>query len=120
MLWRHRPTCPALQFIFKPVITDTTMKSPIAALLVAFSLAGSFQAHAGPAESTQAQQALQSAMGEKAKDLSVSVDNGVAEIKGWADEPRDVLQARYIVSKVDGVTDARSTQVRTWNATDKH
>lgn len=96
------------------------MKSPVAALIVAFALAGSFQAHAGPAESTQAQQALQSAMGEKAKDLSVSVDNGVAEIKGWADEPRDVLQARYIVSKVDGITEARSTQVRTWNATDKN
>lgn len=96
------------------------MKSPIAALLVTFALAGSFQAHAGPAESAQAQQALQSAMGEKAKDLSVTVDNGVAELKGWAQEPRDVLQARYIVSKVDGVTEARSTQVRTWKATDKH
>ena len=96
------------------------MKSPVTALLVAFALAGSFQAHAGPAESNQAQQALQSAMGDKAKDLSVSVDNGVAELKGWADEPRDVLQARYIVSKVNGVTEARSTQVRTWNATDKH
>ncbi len=96
------------------------MKSPIAALLVAVALAGSFQAHAGPAESAQAQQALQSVMGEKAKDLSVTVDNGVAELKGWAQEPRDVLQARYIVGKVDGVTEARSTQVRTWNATDKH
>ena len=96
------------------------MKSPIAALLVTFALAGSFQAHAGPAESAQAQQALQSAMGEKAKDLSVTVDKGVAELKGWAQEPRDVLQARYIVSKVDGVTEARSTQVRTWKATDKH
>ncbi len=96
------------------------MKSPIAALLVTFALAGSFQAHAGPAESDQAQQAIQSAMGEKAKDLSVTVDNGVAELKGWAQEPRDVLQARYIVGKVDGVTEARSTQVRTWNATDKH
>lgn len=96
------------------------MKSPIAALLVAFALAGSLQAHAGSAESVQAQQALQSAMGEKAKDLSVTVDNGVAELKGWVQEPRDVLQARYIVSKVDGVTEARSTQVRTWKATDKH
>ena len=96
------------------------MKSPVAALLVAFALTGSFQAHAGTAESTQAQQTLQSAMGEKAKDLKVSIDNGVAEIKGWVDEPRDVLQARLIVSKVDGVTQARSTQVRTWNATDKH
>jgi hypothetical protein len=96
------------------------MKAPVAALFVAFALAGSFQAHAGPAESAQAQQAIQSAMGEKAKDLSVSVNDGVAELKGWAQEPRDVDQARYIVSKVSGVTAAHSTQVRTWEATNKN
>ena len=96
------------------------MKSPIAALAVAFALAGSFQAHAGPAESAQAQEAIQLAMGEKAKDLSVSVNDGVAELKGWAQEPRDVDQARYIVSKLDGVSKAYSTQVRTWEATNKN
>ncbi len=96
------------------------MKTPLAALVIAFAIAGSLQVHAGPAESALAQEAIQSAMGEKAKDLRVTVNDGVAELKGWAQEPRDVDQARYIVSKVAGVNQAHSTQVRTWESTNKN
>ena len=92
------------------------MKSPLAILVLAIGLAGA--AHAAtttPADS--AQQALQTAMGDKAKNLTVEVADGVAQLQGWAQQPSDVEQARYIVSKAPGVTEAYSTHVHTWSTT---
>jgi osmotically-inducible protein OsmY len=98
----------------------TIMKSPLAILALTLCLAGA--AHAQAATNTEgatAQQTLQAAMGDKAKDLTVSVSNGVANLQGWAKQPSDVDQARYIVSKVPGITQAHSTQVHTWNSTNR-
>lgn len=93
------------------------MKSPIAILVLAIGLAGA--AHAATTEAATAQQTLQTAMGDKAKDLTVSVTDGVATLQGWAQQPSDVDQARYIVSKVPGITQAYSTQVHTWTTTNR-
>lgn len=96
------------------------MKAPLAALAIALGLAGSIQAHAADATTTtSAQQALVSAMGDKAKDITVEVSQGTARLQGWAQQPGDVDQARYVVSQLPGVTQATSTQVHTWLATDR-
>ena len=97
------------------------MKAPLAALAIALGLVGSIQAHAADATTTaaSAQQALVSAMGDKAKDITVEVSQGTARLQGWAQQPGDVDQARYVVSQLPGVTQATSTQVHTWLATDR-
>lgn len=58
-------------------------------------------------------------MGSEAKDLKVSVDQGTINLMGWVKGPREVNQARYIVSKLPGVEHAYSSGVRTWVATDR-
>ncbi|MGS5089090.1 BON domain-containing protein [Hydrogenophaga sp. A37] len=97
------------------------MKAPIASLAsfaIALSLAGPIQAQTADATTaTNAQQALVSAMGDKAKDITVEVSQGKARLQGWAQEPDDVDQARYVVSQLPGITRAISTQVHTWSAT---
>ncbi|AOW14803.1 hypothetical protein LPB72_20435 [Hydrogenophaga crassostreae] len=95
------------------------MKSPLAILVLAIGLAGAAHAQTATTEGVAAQQALQTAMGDKAKDLTVSVTNGVASLQGWAQQPSDVDQARYIVSKAPGITQAHSTQVHTWTTTNR-
>ncbi len=60
-------------------------------------------------------------MGATARDMTVAVDgNGIATLQGWAQNPKDVNQARYLVSRVEGVKTAYSTGVRTWSSTDKY
>ena len=60
-------------------------------------------------------------MGEQAKDLTVTVDTqGVANVDGWAQQPKQIHQARYVVSKVPGVTQAYSAGVLTWSSTDTY
>lgn len=67
-----------------------------------------------------AKQALTAEMGDRAKDLKVTVDKrGYATLTGWAQGPKDVNKARYIVSKVPGVKKAFSSRVRTLSATDE-
>jgi phage I-like protein len=102
-----------------PPQSRTAMKSPLAILVLAIGLAGAAHAQTANTESATAQQALQTAMGDKAKDLTVNVSNGVATLQGWAKQPSDVDQARYIVSKSPGITQAYSTQVHTWNSTNR-
>ena len=69
----------------------------IALTLAALSLV---PAHAGVAQqnsaaSAVAQQALVGAMGEQAKDLTMTVDTqGVANVDGWAQQPKQIHQAR--------------------------
>jgi osmotically-inducible protein OsmY len=94
---------------------------PLASLAIALGLAGSIQAQTadGTTTATSAQQALVSAMGDKAKDIAVEVSQGKARLQGWAQQPGDVDQARYIVSQLPGITRAISTQVRTWSTTDR-
>ena len=95
------------------------MKNPLAILVLAIGLAGAAQAQSTDTEAKAAQQALQTTMGAKAKDLTVTVANGVATLKGWAQQPSDVEQARYIVGQTAGVTQAQSSQVHTWNTTNR-
>lgn len=95
----------------------------VALTLAALSLA---PAHAGVAEqnaatAAAAQQTLQAEMGDLAKDLTVAVDTqGIANLDGWAKGPKQVDQARYIVSKVPGVTQAYSSGVLTWSTSDRY
>ncbi len=97
------------------------MKSLIATLAIAAGLAAPFAAQADTSTNLNAaaQSAMQTALGERAKDLTVTVSQGVASIQGWALQPHDVDVARYVVSKVPGVTQAYSSGARTWTATDR-
>jgi osmotically-inducible protein OsmY len=56
-------------------------------------------------------------VGEKAKDLTVTVSNVVTTLQGWTQQPSDVDQARYIISKPPGVNQVYSSQVHTWTTT---
>jgi hypothetical protein len=64
------------------------------------------------------QQVLMEKMGDKAKDLTVTVEQGTVSLRGWAHGPREVHQARYLASKLPGVERAYSGGVRTWVASD--
>ena len=69
----------------------------------------------------RAQQALVADMGEQARDIAVTVDqDGVATLQGWARQPRDVAQARYVVSRVPGIHQAYGSAVHTWSSTDRY
>lgn len=102
------------------------MKLSSYAAAIALTLAALGIPYAGAAESQRngdiavaAAQALNTQMGERAKDLKVSVDKrGYATLSGWAKGPKDVNKARYIVSKVPGVKKAFSSRVRTLSSTD--
>lgn len=97
------------------------MKRFIATLAIAAGLAAPFAAQANDTAklNAAAQTAMQTALGERAKDLTVTVSQGVATIQGWALQPHDVDVARYVVSKVPGVTQAYSGGARTWTTTDR-
>lgn len=97
----------------------TSYSATLALTLAALGLS---MAHAGETEiAAKARQTLTQEMGATAKDMTVAVDsNGVATLQGWAQEPKDVNQARYLVSRVEGVKTAHSTGVRTWSSTDKY
>lgn len=95
-------------------------KSYSVTLALTLAALGLSMAHAGETEiAAKAQQTLRQEMG--AKDMTVAVDgNGVATLQGWAQQPKDVSQARYLVSRVEGVKAAHSSGVRTWSSTDKY
>lgn len=99
------------------------MKTFIATLAIAAGLAASFAAQAADptpdALTTAARAAMQDTLGDRAKDLTVTVTAGVAELAGWARQPHDVDVARYVVSRVPGITQAYSSGVRTWTTTDR-
>lgn len=100
------------------------MKAPLAAIVIALGLAGAVQAHAqispDATTSATAQKALLAALGDKAKDLTVTVSQGAAQLQGWARQPGDVNQARYVVSQLPGIQQATSEQVHTWSSTDRY
>ena len=99
------------------------MKTLFATLALATGLAGPFAAQAAdtaPSDmTTAAQVAMQTALGDRARDLTVTVSQGVARIGGWALQPHDVDLARYAVSQVPGITHAYSGGAHTWRATDR-
>lgn len=103
------------------------MKTSSYAAAIALAFAALSMPFANAAESQRngdvavvAKQALTAEMGDRAKDLKVTVDKrGYATLTGWAQGPRDVNKARYIVSKVPGVKKAFSSRVRTLEATDE-
>lgn len=97
-------------------------KSYSVTLALTLAALGLSMAHASETEiAAKAQQTLKQEMGATAKDMTVTVDgNGVATLQGWAQQPKDVSQARYLVSRVEGVKAAHSSGVRTWSSTDKY
>lgn len=97
----------------------TSYATTLALTLAALGLS---MAHAGETGiAAKAQQTLTQEMGATAKDMTVTVDDqGVATLQGWAREPKDVNQARYLVSRVEGVKTAYSSGVRTWSSTDRY
>lgn len=91
----------------------------LAALGMSSATAAETQGNADVAAT--AQQALSTQMGDAAKDLKVTVNKkGIATLTGWAQGPREVNKARYIVSKVPGVKKAYSARVRTSLETDEN
>ena len=95
----------------------------VSALALTFGALGGSAAQASSAAevAVRAQQVLVAEMGEQAKDMSVAVDqNGVATLQGWARQPRDVVKARYLVSRVPGVHQAYGSAVHTWSTTDRY
>lgn len=97
----------------------TSYSATLALTLAALGLS---MAHAGETEiAAKARQTLTQEMGATAKDMTVAVDgNGVATLQGWAQQPKDVNQARYLVSRVEGVKTTHSSGVRTWSSTDRY
>lgn len=104
------------------------MKTSSYAAAIALAVAAALAAPLASAAESQrngdiavaAKQALTSDMGDRAKDLKVTVDKrGYATLSGWAKGPKDVNKARYIVSKVPGVKKAFSSRVRTLSSTDE-
>ena len=97
----------------------TSYSATLALTLAALGLS---MAHAGETGiAAKARQTLTQEMGATAKDMTVAVDgNGVATLQGWAQQPKDVNQARYLVSRVEGVKTAHSSGVRTWSSTDRY
>jgi osmotically-inducible protein OsmY len=84
----------------------------VAAVTTAFASASFAQSAVAEA----AQQALATQMGDSAKDLTVDVQDGVAQLRGWTDSPSEVDKARYLVSKVPGVKQSYSIHVHTWSS----
>ncbi len=98
----------------------TTVSQNAAFMAVAISTLatpGFAQTMAYPSASA-VQQVLAEKMGDKAKELVVSVDQGTVNLSGWVHGPREVHQARYLVSKLPGVERSYSSGVRTWVTTD--
>jgi len=89
----------------------------MAVVVITFSTPGFSETVPYPTAAS-VQQVLVEKMGAKAKDLSVTVDQGTVNLSGWAKGPREVHQARYLVSKLPGVERAYSSGVRTWVTTD--
>jgi osmotically-inducible protein OsmY len=86
---------------------------------VATTFSGSVISQSAPYPTPMAvQQALVEKMGDKAKELSVTVDQGTVNLSGWVHGFREVHQARYLASKLPGVERAYSSGVRTWVTTD--
>lgn len=91
----------------------------LAVTLCLSAFAHSSFAQGTDAQTTEAaQQALSAQIGDGGKDLRVKVTGGDAELSGWAQGPRDVKQAAYIVSKVPGISNAYSGAVHTWTTSD--
>lgn len=97
----------------------TISRSAAMLAVVAATFSGPVISQSAPTPSAEAvQQALALKMGDKAKDLVVSVERGTVNLSGWAQGPQEVHQARYLASKVPGVQRAYSSGVRTWVTTD--
>ena len=54
------------------------------------------------------QSALSNSLGSDAKDLTVSARNGKVTLRGWVQGPKEEARARFVASKVPGVTRAYS------------
>ena len=102
----------------KKLITTISRSAAILAVIAA-TFSGPVISQSAPYPTAEAvQQALALKMGDKAKDLVVSVEQGSVNLSGWAQGPGEVHQARYLASKVPGVQRAYSSGMRTWVTTD--
>lgn len=72
----------------------------------------SMSAHAESSNSVleqNVQKSLVSNMGDSAKDVTVSSDNGSITLHGWVQNTQDESKARFLASRVEGVSNAYST-----------
>ena len=100
-------------------LLTTISRSAAMLAVVAATFSGPVISQSAPTPTLEVvQQALALKMGDKAKDLVVSVEQGTVNLSGWAQGPQEVHQARYLASKVPGVQRAYSSGVRTWVTTD--
>ena len=60
------------------------------------------------------QAAIGTSLGNDAKDVTVSANNGAVTLHGWTQGPQEEAKARYVASTVPGVVNAYSN-VRTFS-----
>jgi osmotically-inducible protein OsmY len=115
---------------YQGVIVKFIFNRPAASIALAV-VAGSFitsASIAAPAASmstndmalaSAVQVVLVKSMGDAAKDLTVTAQNGAVTLHGFVNQPREEDQARYVTSKVPGVTAAYS-KIHTWSSNDRY
>ena len=97
----------------KNMVSRTLLIALVTPMFISASYAAQPAAELEPA----AKSALTATMGADAKDIDITINNGVATLTGLAANPAVVDRARAIVSRVPGVVNAHSPAVHTWNAT---
>jgi hypothetical protein len=125
ILHTHPYRCAIKEFIMKFIFNR------LAAVVMLTATAGLFMAStsiAAPAVSmstndvalaSAVQEVLVKSMGDVVKDLTVTVQNGAVTLHGFVSQPREEEQARYVTSKVPGVTAAYSN-IHTWSSDDRY
>ncbi|MEO5793812.1 MAG: BON domain-containing protein [Rhodoferax sp.] len=63
---------------------------------------------------TSVQSAISTSLGDEAKNVTVTANNGNVTLHGWAQGPVEEAKARYVASTVPGVANAYSA-VRTFS-----
>jgi hypothetical protein len=70
-----------------------------------------------PALATAVTDAIQTSLDDKARDIQVTVNDGVVLLSGWARQPSHESRARAVASRVPGVVNVYS-HVRLWSSDD--
>jgi hypothetical protein len=101
----------------KLTVKNMVSRGLLIALATPMFISASYAAQPAAELATAAKSALTATMGADAKDIDITINNGVATLTGLAANPAVVDRARAIVSRVPGVVNAHSPAVHTWNAT---
>lgn len=100
------------------LLTYVTQSTALLAVVATLGAPCAFAETMPTPSAAMVEQVLQDKMGEAAKDLTATVEQGTVNLSGWAYGPREVHQARYLASQIPGVQRAYSSLVRTWVSTD--